>query len=172
MTQWHPTDVELAGLSGESAARGLLGHIRGCARCRSVVADYRWLQGEVAETLKSVANEVPTPRSQWREVQGRLLGSRNRQATVAQVSAVVSAAMALCLLLSVPGFLRPSTATQTLQPGVPLRPTPLAVTEPVGVESGHLPSRVSAGPAVLLSVSQESPAPGVQPLPTPPSPES
>jgi hypothetical protein len=25
---------------------------------------------------------------------------------------------------------------------------------------------------VLLSVSQESPAPGIQPLPTPPSPES
>jgi hypothetical protein len=171
MTQCHLSDVELAKLSGGTAADDLAGHVRSCARCRSVVADFDWLQGELAETLKSVVNEVSVPSPGWREVQGKLLESRCRQAVMAQVSALVSAAVVLSLLLFVPGFLKPATAGAGLQPGVALRPTPVAVAVPTGATGGFPLSGTSAGPALSRSVMRASLVPGVQALPTPPDPE-
>jgi hypothetical protein len=167
MREWHPTDGELARLSGERTGGRVLGHVRSCARCRRVVADYDWLQGELAETLTSVVDEVPVPRSAWWELQDKLLDSKRSQSARIHISAVVSAGMIVCLLLYVPGFMRPSAAAQALQPEPSVRPTPIVVTEPTGAGTGSLSSRTSAAWIVSRQASQ-SPAPPAAPLPTPP----
>jgi hypothetical protein len=173
MREGHPRDSELAGLSGESFDDGILEHVRCCARCRSVVADYDWLQEELAGTLTRVVSDVAVPRSAWWELQDRLLESSRRQSVRIQLSAVVGAAMVVCLLLCVPGFIRPAAAAQALQPEASLRPTPMVVAEPAGVCGRSLPATTSAVVTVPrpASHSQSSPAPALVPLPTPPDSE-
>jgi hypothetical protein len=147
---------------------GVSEHVRSCARCRRVLADYDWLQGELAETLAGVADTVPLRRSAWRELQDKMFDSRRRQSVRMHISAMTSAAMAICLLLCVPGFLRPSAVAQLLQPGPSVRPTPIVATEPTGDGSRSLSSGTSAAWIVSREASRSWPDPALAPLPTPP----
>ena len=65
MSETHPKEIELARFEDGEASTGVAEHLRWCARCRSVVADYRWLQGEVTATLALAADSVPVPRPKW-----------------------------------------------------------------------------------------------------------
>jgi hypothetical protein len=173
MREWHPRDSKLAGLTGESIDDRILEHVRCCARCRSVVADYDWLQEELAGTLTGVVSDGPVPRSAYWELQDRLLESSRRQSVRIQLSAVVRAAMVVCVLLCVPGFMRPAAAAQALQPEASLRPTPMVVAESVGACGRSLPATTSATVAVSRPALHwpSSPAPALAPLPTPPDSE-
>jgi hypothetical protein len=168
MRDWHPAEGELAGLSSEPAGGGILEHVRFCARCRSVLADHNWLQQELSEALRSVANEICVPRPAWWEVQGLLLENRRRQSLRTQVSAAVSAAVAVCVLLCVPGFMRPAAVARGLQPEVSVRPTPVMVPQPSLVRGTSRSSRTSAVLTVSRSASESSRGPALVPLPTPP----
>jgi hypothetical protein len=172
MKEWHPTDVELARLSGKGTASGNLEHIHSCTRCRSVMADYDWLQGELAETLKSVANEVPVPQAAWSEMQDRLLERKHCQVVRIQVSAVTSAVMVLCLLLWAPGFMKPTAAAQTVPPEVLMRPTPIVATELAGPGERSWSSGASSMLTASRSDARLSPAPALAPSPASPDLES
>jgi hypothetical protein len=168
MRECHPTDGELARLSDKRTGGGVSEHVRSCARCRRVLADYDWLQGELAETLAGVADTVPVRRSAWPELQDKILDSKRRQSVRMHVSAMTSAAMAICLLLYVPAFIRPSAAGQALQPKPSVRPTPIVVTEPTGDGSRSPSSGTSATWIAFRQAPRSSAAPALAPLPTPP----
>jgi hypothetical protein len=167
MSGWHPKHAELARLSGEGRGDAILGHVCSCDSCGRVVADHGWLQDRLAGTLEGIASEIPVPQSAWREVRDTVQESKRRQLVRIQLSAVVSAAMVVCLLLCVPGFMRPAATAPVLRPEVALRPTPTVVTEATGACNGSLTS----GRLEVLTVSrldaQPSPAPALAPLPMP-----
>jgi hypothetical protein len=84
----HPREIELARFSDEETGAEVADHLRWCARCRSDVADYRWLQGEVTATLSAAADGVPVPRSRWWAVREALSVSERRQVAGGRVSAL------------------------------------------------------------------------------------
>ena len=170
----HPEEMELAcWADGNEAASGQMGaHMRRCAQCRSAVADYRWLQGELGTTLAAVAGAVPLPRPKWWAVQGRLLASR-RQAARWRVSAVSGLVLAVCLMLALSPVWGSAAAAQTLLPQVRVARVP--VTAPA---SGCVPASISGThPAWNTTPTPPVSSETVTPLPTPalvlpPTPES
>jgi predicted anti-sigma-YlaC factor YlaD len=130
MRERHPREIELARLNdredGEAVNTEVAEHLRWCAHCRSVVADYDWLQGEIAATLE-VAAEVPAPPPQWWVVRERVFADQQRQNTGWRISALSSVVLAVCLMFSafpVQGV----TATALTSPPEPIvAPAPVAV---------------------------------------------
>ena len=164
MNETHLRDTELARLSdGETSE--VTEHLRWCARCRSTLADYRWLEGELAATLTMVANAVPVPRPRWGAVQGRLAASQRRQATGWRAS-FASVVLAVCFALLAPAFLSPVGVAQTRQPRVVVVPTPARI----AVSDDHLPSAATPTPAILREHAALSPTPVFELLPTPTEP--
>jgi len=96
MREMHPREIELARFSDEEAGAEADGrhpvadHLRWCARCRSDVADYRWLQGEVTTALLAAADGVNVPRSRWWAVREAVSASERRQVAGGRVSALAS----------------------------------------------------------------------------------
>jgi hypothetical protein len=168
MIEWHPTDFQLASLSDEGASSGGRKHIRSCARCRSAVADYEWLEAELAATLETAAKRARSPRATWWELQNRLNESRHLQVVRLRASAVLSAAMTVCLLLCAPSLIKPAAAAQAPRPAVSVRPTPIAIAESTEGVDGSLSSRTSTLLTALGTAQQSSVAPSLVPLPTPP----
>ena len=107
MGKIHPNELELARwseLGDRESTDGdaeLAQHLRWCARCRSVVADHRWLQAEVAAALAGAADAATVPRPKWWAVQESLLTRQRRQVVGWQGSAVASVVLAVCLMLSI-----------------------------------------------------------------------
>ena len=166
MSELHLREMELARLSDEEAAGDIAAHLRWCARCRSVVADYRWLQGEIETALAAAAEAAPVPGSKWWAVQARLFAGRRRQIAGWRASAFASVVLAVSLMLSAPSFLAPAVVALGEQPGaatVPAPVTALAAGESV------------ATPTPAISCADEalpSPTPAVVLPPTPPQPET
>ena len=166
MSEAHLMETELAYLSdGESGAE-VAAHLRWCARCRSVAADYCWLQGEIETALATVAEAVPVPGSRWWAVQARLFAGRRRQIAGWRVSAFASVVLAVSLMLSAPSFLTPAVVALGEQPGAATVPAP--VTAFAAGES-------VATPTPVISCADEAlppPTPAVVLPPTPPQPEA
>ena len=171
MREWHPTDYELVQLSGGSPTCEDLEHVRSCARCRSVVSEYDWLEGALGETLNSFAREIPVRRSEWWQVQNRLVERRRRQSIRIQMSALTSAAMVVCLLLCAPVLTKPAVAAQALEPEPALRPTPIVVPKPTGAGRQSVLLGTASVFTVSRPVTDSSLAPALVPLPTPPGSE-
>jgi hypothetical protein len=167
MMHRHPGAVALARLSAEESASGVARHVRSCARCRRVVSDFGWLDGRLADTLAGVAEELPAPRPAWSVVRRRLQTSQHRLLVKRQLSAMASAALVACVLLSVPGLIRPAAAPGGLQPSAALRPTPTVVAVPLASGGGSVPSGTSSVASGARPGSSE-PVPALEPLPTPP----
>jgi len=166
MMHRHPTAVKLARLTAEESASGVACHVRACARCRRVVSDFGWLDGRLADTLAGVAEELPIPRSAWSVVRCRLQASRHRLLVRRQLSAVASAALVVCVLLSVPGLMRPPTAPRGMQPSAAMRPTPTVIAASLVSDGGSVPSGTSSAESGARPHSELLPA--LVPLPTPP----
>ena len=114
----HPREIELARFSDEETGAEVADHLRWCACCRSDVADYRWLQGEVVATLSAAADGVPVPRSRWWAVREALSASERRQVTGGRVSALASVVLAICLMLALSPLLSPAALVgASLPPG-------------------------------------------------------
>jgi len=180
MSGVHPKEVELTCLSdgeaGVETARtanirrtaNVREHLRWCARCRSVVADYGWLQGEIAATLAAAADAVLVPRPKWWAVQEVLLASQRRQIAGCRVSAVASVVLAVCLMLSLSPVLGTAVAARTLPPAAMVAPAPATA-----AASGERMAAV-ATPTPAMSLeggeAESSPTPAFIPPPTPPEP--
>ena len=109
----HPKEIDLAWLSESDGAEGEMAeHLRWCGRCRSAVADHRWLQDEVSSVLAVAAEVVPVPRPRWWDVQEVLrANNQRRQARGWWTSAVASAVAAVCLMLAVSSMFGPAFGT-------------------------------------------------------------
>ena len=120
MSKIHPRETELAGFSDQSDSEDADGrlaeHVRWCARCRSAVAEYRWLEGEVEATLTAAADAIAVSRPEWRTVRERLFTLQRRRVVGGRVSAVAGVALAFCLMLTISPVLGPAAAGRTLSP--------------------------------------------------------
>ncbi len=171
MSQVHPEEIELARFSDGEAGVGGAGHLRWCARCRSVVADYRWLQDEITATLATAADAVPVPRPKWWVVQERLFASRRRQVTGGRISAVASVVLTVCLMLSLSPVLATAAIAQTartLPPAAVVAPAPVTAV----VSGGRMASVATPTPAISRDEVTSSPTPAFVLPPTPPEPET
>jgi hypothetical protein len=97
----HPKETDLARLADLNGEAGEGEHLDWCSQCRSRVADYRWLQGEIASALSAVAAAVPVPRPAWWAVEERLLAAQRRANTGRRATAVATVVLTAGLLLSV-----------------------------------------------------------------------
>jgi len=166
----HPQEIELAHLDDEETSVCVTEHLHWCARCRSIVADYVWLQGEIAATLATVADAVPVPRPKWWAVQEALFTSQRRQITGWRVSAAASVVLAVCLMLVISPVLGTAVVARTLSPEVMVAPAPVTA-----VVSSELVASV-ATPTPVVSCEGAIPLPAPTPAfmlpPTPPEPEA
>jgi hypothetical protein len=156
MSETHLEERELARLSDREVIDvEVIDHLRWCARCRNVAAEYDWLQEEVATTLGTVAEAVPIPRPTWRGISSGLHTDRQRVMVRRRLSAAMGVAMA-CLLIIGPSVLGGGVAIQsTLSPDVMTAPMP--ITAAVATPILH---RSEKDTALTL-------APTLAPLPTP-----
>ncbi len=156
MSEGHLQERELARLSDREVIEAeVIDHLRWCARCRSVAAEYDWLQEEITTTLGTVAEAVPIPQPTWREISSGLHTDRQRVMVRRRLSAAMGVAMA-CLLIIGPSVLDVGAAVQsTLSPSVMTAPMP--ITAAVATPILH---RSEKDTALTL-------APTLAPLPTP-----
>jgi len=168
MNEIHPRETELACLSEGEAGVGVAEHLRWCARCRSVVADYRWLQGEIGATLAAAADAVPVPRPKWWVVQERMFASQRRRVAGWRVSTVTSVVLAVCLMLSLSPVLGVAVVARTSPPKPMVAPAPVTA-----VASGE-PRASMATPTPVISCEEATPSPTPVFMlpPTPPEPET
>ncbi len=168
MSKAHLRETELARLSDPEADVEIAEHVRWCACCRSVVADYRWLQGEVATALATAADAVVMPRPKWWAVQEVISTSRRRQAMGGRLSAVAGVVLAVCLMLSVSPVLGTAIVARTLPP------EPLGVPAPVTAvgPNVHLFSVATPTPAISCEGIGLLSTPAFAPPPAPPESET
>jgi predicted anti-sigma-YlaC factor YlaD len=134
MHERHPREIELArfGDRGDGEAVGaeadcsnpIEEHLRWCAHCRSVVADYDWLQEELAATL-TVAAEIPAPRPQWWAVRERVCAGRRRQVAGWRISALSGVVLAVCMTFSAFPIQSATVAALTSSPEPMVAPAPI-----------------------------------------------
>jgi len=162
MDKAHLRDIELAWLSDEENALPLEreAHLRWCGRCRSALAEYRWLQKELAVALADAAESAPAPRLQWQAVRSRVSVER-RGAANRRVSAFASMVLAVCFALSLSTFLSPTLAARTPQPEPAAFPAPLAAASVVGA------STATPTPAAPGEQAEMQSTPSLIPPPTP-----
>lgn len=188
----HPDEIKLARLAetdNGAADAEMLEHLRWCARCRTLVADYRWLQDEMAGALGFAADAVRVPRPRWWTVHNELITGQRKQNTVGRVSAIASAVLAVCLmffgpLIPVPSLLGSVGVSQISQRAssvlIVSYPEAVIATAPTAaVPSSTIygavsvatptPSLVSSG---KIGKTTSQPTPACMQLPTPPQPET
>jgi hypothetical protein len=167
MTDIHPGETELARFSDGAAGAGVAEHVRWCARCRSVVADYAWLGGEIGATLAAAADAVPVPRPRWWAVQEHLLAGQRRVAGW-RASALASVMLAFCLMLSLSPVLGPAAVARTLLPEAATAPAP----ETAAVPGASLVPLATPTPAIADGQATPAPTPAFALPPTPPAPDA
>ena len=186
----HPDEIDLARLAElHDGEADMSEHLRWCARCRSLVADYRWLQGEVAGTLGAVADAVRVPGSGWWAVREVLIAEQRRQGAVSRISAVASAVVAVCLMFCsplpcIPSLLGaapvPQAMRQTLAASVMSSPEAVVATAPavdalsVGLSDSTLEATSTPAPVTSHRTGDVTPQPTPMCVlpPTPPQPDS
>ena len=168
MKKKHPLETELARLSGGKADAEVAEHLRWCAHCRFVVADYRWLQREIAATLATAASAAPVPRPKWWAVQAVLLARQRRQIVGWRLSAVASVVLAVCLMLSLSPVLGAAVVARTSPPGAMVIPVPVTAV----VSGERVASVATPTPVVSCEEAAPSPTPALMLLPTPPESEA
>jgi len=112
MTGKHPGELDLARLSDSEAGEDLSEHLRWCSSCRRILADYDWLQEEIAEALNARAEAAPVAGPDWESVHKRLRSSRERVSD-RRLLVAVSAALIACVMLVAPSLLGREVQAQT-----------------------------------------------------------
>jgi len=166
MDKMHPSKVELERASEGEGSAGVEEHLRRCVWCRSVVADCRWLGGEIGAALAEVADTVRVPRPRWGTVRGRMVAVRQRQAVRWRVSAVASAMVTIGVMLLVSPVLGPAAAARTLPPEAIVARAPVTAS----ASGAHVASGVTPTPLAALGESTPPPTPALVLPPTPPEP--
>ena len=164
MSEIHPRETELARFSDKEAGAAVAEHLRWCARCRGVVADYRWLQGEITSTLAVAADTVAVPRPKWWVVQERMSAGQRRQMMGWRASAFASVALMVCFMLFAPNFLGPAVVAQTPQPEMVMGRAPVTSF----VSGDRVDSMATSTPDISGAEMASSPTPAFVLPPTPP----
>jgi hypothetical protein len=175
MSKVHPEQTELARWSDGEARADIATHVRWCAACRSAVADYRWLAGEIEATLVAAADAVKVPRPRWWALQGRLIAEQRRRVAGRQASAMASVVLAVCLMLSLsPVLLRTAVAARMVPLEAMVVPAPVtAITASVsGVSGTHAAPGATPTPIVSRAEATPAPTPDFALPPTPPERET
>lgn len=155
-------------VDSDKARKEMAQHLRWCASCRSGVADYRWLQGEITSTLQAVVDATPVPPSNWPGVQQLLSVGQRRSLLRQRLSGALSAGLVICLVFVASPVLEAAwgagaMAVQVLPVRPPVlvsvsgEPRPPAITSTPACSLDH-----EAGPTVIQSQMVR---------PTPPAPE-
>ena len=166
MGQGHPGEVELARFGEGDKGAELEDHLRWCARCRSAVADYRWLEEEVGASLRAAAGAVEVPRPRWWAVQERLAASERRQARRLRVPAVASVVLAFSLMLALSPVVGTAVAARTLPPEAMVAPAPFTT----GISRAGGISPATPTPVISQDEATALPTPRFMLPPTPPEP--
>ena len=177
MSETHPKEIELARFEDGEASAEVTEHLRWCARCRSAVADYRWLQGEVTATLALAADLVPVPRPKWWAVCESLSLGERRRAGRRRASALASLALVFSLILSAPGFLGAAVVAQAVPADVVMAPAPVTLSRVGATSTVDTDVDVDTGPGpmvtptpTILRIDGASSAPAIPLLPPPTRP--
>ena len=170
MREIHPGEMELARMGDGEDGAGVAEHVRWCARCRSIGADFGWLGGEIQAALSAAADGVSVPRPQWWVVQEHLHASQRRRVAGRQVSAAAGVLLAAYLMLwvSVSPALGTAVAARTSPPEAIIAPAPaMALVSDAGVALEATPT-----PVILCEAATAAPTPAFMLPPTPPEPEA
>jgi hypothetical protein len=165
----HPSDHDLACVTEDSATEDVAAHVRDCARCRSAVADFRWLGDELEAVLAAAVETVPVPRPAWRAVRAHLTAIQRRQMVRGWASACASVLLAAGLMFGAPNFVNMAglaTTAQAAQAKAIIAPTP----RPPIVTGASPATYVTSTPAVSNDHRAPLPTPAFKLPPTPPDP--
>jgi len=169
MDKVHLQETELACSDGGEANADTAEHLRWCARCRSVVAEYRWLGEQVVDALAAAAEAAPVPRPRWRALERRVIAGRRRRVAGWRASAIASVALAICTVLLLSSIVGATVAAQLASPEAVM--TPLSAT--VVVAEGSVTPDATPTPIVSYGESVDAPStPALGPIPTPPTPDA
>ena len=175
MSKVHPEETQLARWSDGEARADVAAHVRWCARCRSGVADYRWLAGEVGAALTAAADAAGVPRPRWWALRGRLITEQRRRVAGWRASAVASVVLAVCLMLSLsPVLLRTAVAARMVPLEAMVVPAPMTASTAItaSVSGTHVAPGATPTPIVSRAESTPAPTPDFSLPPTPPEPEA
>lgn len=120
----HLDRLDLARLSDTDGEEGTAEHLRWCGRCRSVVADHRWLQGEIEDVLSAVALATPVPHPRWLEVQRRVATWRQWLSAGWRASAFAGVALTAGLVLTMSTLIAPVGSAQAAALDAAATPAP------------------------------------------------
>jgi len=162
----HPTELELARAAAGDRCEDLVEHLRWCPRCRTTVADYGWLQGEMARTLAAEAERAPVSEPDWVGLRARLQSPRPMGA-VGRRAAALSLAAVVGLVLIVPIVMVGGNRARTMAPRLE---DVLAPRAPVAVMGDGRVETPACRPPGGLRHTQRVSLPFVPP-PTPPEPQ-
>ncbi|MBN1979308.1 MAG: hypothetical protein JW918_18075 [Anaerolineae bacterium] len=166
MDEVHLREIEMACSKDEFEADAA-DHLRWCARCRSLAAEYRWLDERLADALASVSENVPVVRPGWRAIKQRIVAGRQRRIAGWRVSAIVGVALVSCILLLVSSVVGATVAAQLASPEAVV--TPIAAVTAVASE-GPAASWATSTP-IVPHVGVEAPSASLLvPIPTPSAP--
>jgi predicted anti-sigma-YlaC factor YlaD len=160
----HLREMELACSSTESNVHSE--HLRWCAQCRNLAAEYRWLDGQLTDMLASASEAVPVTRPKWRAVKRRMIAGRQRRVAGWRVSAVASVALAVCMLLSISSIVGATVAVQLSSPEAVMTPAD-AVT--IVVSEDPVTSSATSTPIASYGGIETPSTPALAPIPTPPT---
>jgi anti-sigma factor RsiW len=168
MTESHPHEIELARFSELEDREELASHLQWCSRCRRILADYGWVEGEITSLLEAEADAVSIPHPNWREVRGEL-GRAERRSRGRERLMAAGAALVMCLMLGAPFVLGGEAQAQVVPvSGAMTAPVPVSVEDPMTSTRPR-----SAGGSVAASGQSRKGTmislPCV-PIPTPPTP--
>jgi hypothetical protein len=164
----HLQETKLACSDGGEADADAAEHLRWCARCRSVVAEYRWLGEQVVGALVAAAEAAPVPRPKWGSVKRRVIAGRRRRVAGWRASAIASVALAVCTVLLLSSILGATVAAQLASPEAVM--TPLSAT--VVVAEGSVTLGATPTPMVSPESLGAPSTPALGPIPTPPTPDA
>jgi hypothetical protein len=133
------------------------------------VAEYRWLEERIEDTLAAMAGEVKVPRPRWRAVKRRMIAGQKRQVIGWRAAATAGVALVICAILSLSPIVGAAVATQTSFPEAARTPA-LAAT---GIFEAYTVSGATPTPVVSCEgiESPSATALTLPPIPTPPEPD-
>jgi anti-sigma factor RsiW len=169
MTESHPLEIELSRFSELENREEVERHLQRCSRCRRILADYGWVEGEITSLLEAEADAVPIPNPNWRAVHTEL-GRAERRSRGRERLVAAGAALVVCLMLGAPFVLGGEAHAQVVPAsGLVTAPAPVSVENPVISTR----PRSAGGRGAASDKTREGTVVSLPfvPIPTPPTPD-
>jgi len=128
MKEKHPSELDLARLSDGENGDELADHVRWCSSCRRILADYDWLQGELAAALDAKSAAAPIADPDWEGVRS-CLSNPERDASNRLLLVAAGASLIAFVMLAAPATVGRRVQAQTT-PGGAVSEAPSPVLAP------------------------------------------